>query len=366
MSTTVDDTHEQLSRREKNLVIHHPVVLIAEQQLAELPIAKDLPRLVKKIELFQGFATELNQDTLQVGLTAGTSTESTQKHFINSENETDQAKLVYCLLQAIFECIDIGSSFPLYELYSSQVSLTSPDTFNHFMATYLGEGHPLVKVLKVVQQNVILAVIMKLKNVLKRDNVLFKDVAGAWKIQVYFPADFSQDDDHNHKICVVHKRSEQVYEKVVDTTGRTLKNVMLFQFEWQLCFFFNEDGTLYDINAHYVGFQDDPQTQATHQALCDTKKSAILAAFSTINDSSLALEEEEPLSTGETQIQVTPNTPEQEPHRKKSLLGSLKNVLKNFSYVSEHDDDRKSPRSPRSPRSPHRSPRGGSDSFDLP
>lgn len=357
MSTDASVNTTAIDRRERNLIIHEPIILIAQQPITELPIAKDLPRLVRKVSMFEGFSTRLNSDSQQVEL----EDDSALKQVPLESQSNDQSVLVFNLLSVLCERLN-GTSFPLYEVYSSQVSLTQPETLNNFLNLFLGEGNILTKILKVIQQNVVLALLVKLKDELKKEQVLCKDVQGAWKIRIHFPTEHSDDELHCHKVCVAHRRAEQVYEKVMDEkSGRTLKNIMLFKFEWELCFYFNTDGSIYDVNARFIKIVAEEETPDV-SALSESKKRSVANVFKKINDVDLALTGYDPLTSPSTIIQVTPNTPDQKQEPKRGgIVTSLKQAIRSLTYVSSDTDDLK--RSPRSPRSPNGSSR--SNSFDV-
>jgi hypothetical protein len=367
--TLVEEESTSITRREKNLVTHHEITVQIQKLLSELPTAQDVPRMAKKFELYSdGFATNVNRDTQQVDVAVNS---DSQRSFVTSD---DQLKLVYSLLDTMYGLLpETSEAFPWFNTFSQEVNIAVPDTLNQFLWSHFGEDHLLVRLLKGSQQKIIQNLLMRLKTSLRRDSVQFKDVQGAWKIRVYFPQVLSQSDTHEEKICLCHRRAEQVYERVADPSGKTIKNVLMFKFEWDFCIFYNPDGSIFDLFATLNKFIDvENGTDEINKHSEDKRKDAVTHAFHDINDQQpQTMHSDTPSSVEEllvnttainpVQIEVTPHTPDQaEPNKKKNFLGNLKSaIVHHFQYVSHHDhsedasDDegnrKKSPRSPRSP-----------------
>jgi len=142
----------------------------------------------------------------------------------------------------------------------------------------------------------------------KPHKILTKDVQGSWNISIYFPTmnhsmtssgsrNLSlETTGHPQKICVCHRRREQVYEKVVNNSedgdgGRKTTFRNLFQFEWQICFFLDEwsnssssggggSGGVFDVFVQLMN--TDIGTDETRDV--SAQKQAVHSVFSEIND----------------------------------------------------------------------------------
>lgn len=159
-----------------------------------------------------------------------------------------------------------------------QVSLSEYDEMSlALLNTFGSEQSMVIRILKCMQQSTIMHVLTTVKQQLRNGgstdtstltapnntesplpSVMTKDVNGSWNVTIYFPPGVHNDVNveqqqqqqqcenggaanhhHSQKICVCHRRREQVIARNDANQGGRFHN--LFQFEWQMCFFLNDD-----------------------------------------------------------------------------------------------------------------------------
>jgi hypothetical protein len=269
---------------------HMKIFEICNKPLENLPVSKDLPRLAKKFSL--------HVDNKEVSWIP------TDDDIINSENSADMDEamslLVYHLLQNIHQSIQpqkdfTVANFPSYQKFQNEVNMNDHVTINQFLLKTFGEKDSVTQILKACHQSVIVHVLFAARAALMGRSIQFKDVRGAWKIILHFPANLNQskprnnnnenedsikkshdlndhlidsieqnngkassfDDNDADYITVCHKRREQVYMKTNDylkhveeykriysesqslnpleaLDGKKSGFIQLFQFEWQI------------------------------------------------------------------------------------------------------------------------------------
>jgi hypothetical protein len=314
---------------------------LCDKPLEKLPVSKDLPRLARNFEVF------VPDDDADIRLARVQSFKevkdwkaNTKLNFVpdpdDDPNEIPKNILLYQLLQALAQNLpkhDRQKIFPTYEEYEKSVNLDDPTSLNNFLLEQFGEEHEVIRLLKVCHQSVIVNILLGARHALTKHHVQFKDVRGAWRIQVHVPSgqqydmqdDTSTDDSEtdpylldlerlkSRYISLGHRRREQVFVTFAEwkkqqelVTGEPLppqKNhsamKQLFQFEWEVRIFFDpKTFALEDVAVQLLGinYNNEDGTKSSERD-CAIQRNALIDFFQQYVTTQDEEEEEEDVKT---------------------------------------------------------------------
>ncbi|KAL9657348.1 hypothetical protein ABK040_014337 [Willaertia magna] len=241
---------------------------ILDKGLYSLPVSKDIPRLLKKINII------LENGELKNEWKQSTEINYNKQDFPEEEDGLPKEIILYQLIESIISLVLKKSdsyAIPPFEEYIQAIDFNDHLTINNYflhLVKFLESQNEenrnhLILLLKCCQQTIIINVLMGLREHTMKHKVHFKDARGAWKIYI---GDLSEGMKEG--FFVAHERSEQLYMKradwmnlykLTDEEVRELEkedptdsNInfskaamkQLFQFNWQikLIFFKQEEG----------------------------------------------------------------------------------------------------------------------------
>jgi hypothetical protein len=295
---------------------------LCDKPLEKLPLSKDLPRLARNFEVF--ISDEQQELTRTQSFKEITGWKDlTQHSFIpdpdDDPNEIPKHILLYQLLQVMSQNLpkrDLAKIFPTYEQYEQAVNLDDTVTLNNFLLEHFGEEHEVIRLLKVCHQSVIVNILLGARQALSKHHVQFKDVRGAWRIQVHVPgknknynfeeSDSSDDGESDpflldlerlksRYISLGHRRREQVFitfaewkkqqellngEPLSPTKTQTAMK-QLFQFEWEVRIFFDPDTfEMKDVSVQLLGlsYKNEDGTVSLERD-CAVQQNALIDFF---------------------------------------------------------------------------------------
>jgi hypothetical protein len=333
---------------------------LCDKPLEKLPVSKDLPRLARAFEVYVPDNDKHDNNVFNVqSFKEVTDWKALTNHKYVPDPEDDPNEIpkhivLYQLLQVMAQNLpksDLDKSFPSYEKYEQTVNLNDPLTLNTFLLEQFGEEHEVIRLLKVCHQSVIINILLGARHALTKHHIQFKDVRGAWRIQVHMPAKkqeekkVSDEDTEDTEsdpylldlerlkskyISLAHRRREQVFitfaewkkhmeeingEPLTPTKGQSAIK-QLFQFEWEVRIFFDpETLQMVDVTVQLLGIDyENEDGTITFASDCEKQKNALIEYFQqyVIQDEDDDDDEEEETKS-QTVTNASPNAGSQMP-----------------------------------------------------
>jgi hypothetical protein len=342
------------AKRLQNLSSNKRVVQISQDALTNLPTSKDLPRLVKIFSLYDSFVVipEVSIEDSQVYIQNNCCDTPPSKTFTcDEDDDSDDTKcrLMFDLLSSIHERLPNNSTvFPSFVQFATEVDLSDHNTLNVFLLEHFGENHLLTCLTKVLHQTMVIHVLVLLRQLLKSDYVEFKDVQGSWRIGMFFPVETTDQSlsEYNDKICICHRRREQVFDKALNDLGKAYFR-SLFQFEWEICVVFDQNGQVFNAFVRLLNCIDNESINSIEddavKMSVERKKLAVQRAFSeynTMDYDTVMRQMKQPPTIAVQKLQTLQVKPPQPDNRRASVsIRSFANLFRRALAVDEKPEN---------------------------
>jgi hypothetical protein len=181
---------------------------ICSKNIADLPVSKDVVRLAHKI-------------SIQVS--------SNGKDFVTSTKVTEkeeQNEIIFNLLKNASNVMQPEVTVSKDE-YLKNVNLIDPDTLTKYMSKTFSENVRVTMIFKSIQQTLIARVLHRLRDTLKEEGLLFRDVRGMWFIDINVTKNLIGQITG---IQTIHKRNE----RMLSENKQGINDETLFKFAWEL------------------------------------------------------------------------------------------------------------------------------------
>jgi hypothetical protein len=247
------------------------------QHITKLPAAIDLPRLARKMivfdeshnllidgEIWSSISKIPSIETATTTTTTTSSENNDEKTIIPQINTTPATQSSQALLREIMLILaDQLNEHDVHEVVSNQMYEFIPDDYTGDISTMLQsffvkkiDGSAVLRILKACNQSILAAAVVRLKAGIA-SRIPYKDYRGAWHIEI----SFSQDE-----ICVIHKKREMSWEQHPQQSCKEDQ----FEFAWEFLLGFDRqvlDLRRVDLSITEVSF---------HEQINEKKKKEIL------------------------------------------------------------------------------------------
>eukprot|EP00761_Pharyngomonas_kirbyi_P002548 gb/GECH01002552.1/.p1 GENE.gb/GECH01002552.1/~~gb/GECH01002552.1/.p1 ORF type:complete len:379 (+),score=95.45 gb/GECH01002552.1/:1-1137(+) len=215
---------------------------IFEKKLEKLPIAKDLPRLLRRTHIFErqtdGSLKGSKWNDIERNGNKGNESESeseSEKEDPDQESDMEEeAKqtttmdLLFYFFQQLSEMFPDSMAVESKEEFAQELESLSAKKLSNFLMLNVKQPSPVATVLRFLNQSVMTNAVLQLKQALRRRGISFKDGKG-WVIWIIY-------DPSTDGFDIAHKRRELIYSRkqgsmVVDSEYGTP-----LEFYWELIF----------------------------------------------------------------------------------------------------------------------------------
>jgi hypothetical protein len=231
-----------------------------------LPVAKDLPRLARKIRVYDYTNEPINFidediDTSKLVPSTPTSAETniagdssfTGPVEVVEYRDDSLARTIFSILTSLGQELHDNTanmSGMTLQMFDRECICSDHKSINNFILRYFGSQGRVTRVLKACNQSIIAPPVTQLKKLLL-DKIDYKDVRGEWTIHVHIETKIrgqGEDEEEDVYVVIVHRKKEQVLVK------KKISYELVYQFEWEFTIRFRSNMT--DIESISLCFKD--------------------------------------------------------------------------------------------------------------